>query len=548
MARDIDSFLIDRLIALEGKAAVSYPHGSVDFPKIERVIQNVPRKTWQQDYGTADTENPDCVLVEQRKVAEDHIYAKVYRSYEKIPGPVITSQPQTNEDGSLTTISRQKKLLSAINEGETIVAGIWKKITSEPVEGNLLHGYEVIASRAVPALAVPFTRYDDNLGPVQGYRKLVIYSNQVASLTATAKKTYEGQGDSILVAWEVSETNSNGTGTAGNPAYPVVPASLWDEERGSYSQSKQLTPIAGTSSLVVTAGVATRIRYEQFNEFLWQKVTETFAVPGPVRSGQETGEYGVEATTKSLVTTGTLADFGVTIKSSSVTPIDIGLSIKETVTYPTFPILYDFDIDRETGASIVSSYQVVDAASAGTGSISDGIVTTYRHIDKWRSLKTIVNYSAMTGISYDEQRFAGFSVPALLDYTKYFWTTECGAFINYGSPAAGVTVPIFRASDSFMVQMRTTITFTTTKQTYAGLLLRGQSLILGRAQLPNSILIDAGAFYYYGRCFGIAWFPGSTPTYTQYLALIGTEQLVSGESVRLPSGLYRNTTLYVTMP
>jgi hypothetical protein len=212
------------------------------------------------------------------------------------------------------------------------------------------------------------------------------------------------------------------------------------------------------------------------------------------------------------------------------------------VTLPdaAFPILYDYDIDPETGASIVSSYQVVNASSAGAGSISGGIVTTYRHIDKWRSLKTIVNHSAATAITFNEQRFAAYSIPALLDYTAYTWSSECGAFV--------LPTDKLRAGDSFMVQMRTATSFTTTKQTITGLQLMGQTFMLGKGvQFPNGCLVDTGSLSYSGSCTGTVDFEESSPSYSDYLALIGTEQLVSGESVRMRSGLYRNTELHVTL-
>lgn len=327
--------------------------------------------------------------------------------------------------------------------------------------------------------------------------------------------------------------------TSGDKAFPII---------GIYKQSEH-TERPALNSAHPDANrfpehTLTEIRESQDDS---QLLLVYEILPGPVLAGKMmSGEAqgAVAGTTQQTLATGA-ADFTPDWKTLSWTdtPLDQNRKSRSVVTLPddAFPILYDYDIDPETGASIVTTYQVVSAASAGAGSVSGGVVTTYRHIDKWRSLKTVANHSALTGISFDEQRFAAYSVPSLLDYTAYTWTSTCGAFV--------VPTDKLRAGDSFMVQMRTHTSFTTTKQTIEGLQLKGQSFMLGKGvSFPSGCLIDEGDVTYSGDCSGTINFSASSPTYTEYLAMIDTEQLVSGESVRLASGLYRNTELYATMP
>lgn len=227
----------------------------------------------------------------------------------------------------------------------------------------------------------------------------------------------------------------------------------------------------------------------------------------------------------------------LTVVDASVEDLGNGTSIKRTDTLEDeWPTLYDYDIDPETGQTVLTSYRVIDPGAAATATSSSGVITRYKHIDKWRTMEIIENYSDPA--DYDEQRFGAHNFPALVDITTWSYSDGCGTVVEE-----------FRGAFSAMVEMKTTISYTTTKQTISGLTLIPKSFILGRyVQLPGDMLVDGDTLFFSGTCFGSITYTGSDPDYSTYVGSIqGTEQLITGESVRTKSGLYRNTKVYVTM-
>lgn len=140
--------------------------------------------------------------------------------------------------------------------------------------------YEVL-----PGPYLPMTRWDQNLGAVQGRRRAVVWASQVPTLTATGQITYESRDGSSYVAWEIEEFWSNGTGTpsGGNPntPYPITVDDFHDPERGAVQRTTQLVVKTGSEvgSSVHSGGVITKTEYQAFNEFLLKKIVETWAVP-----------------------------------------------------------------------------------------------------------------------------------------------------------------------------------------------------------------------------------------------------------------------------
>ena len=250
--------------------------------------------------------------------------------------------------------------------------------------------------------------------------------------------------------------------------------------------------------------------------------------------GGAVDEVQTQATGSQSISSG-----GLLVLDSEMEVLGNGTSVLKTSTQTdgSWPVLYDYDIDPETGQTILTSYQVVASSSAATATVSSGVITKYKHIDKWRSLKIIETYS--TPADYDEQRFGAHNFPTLWDGV-YGWSTECGAF------ATG-----FRGGFSTMVRMRTTVSFSTSKAAdIDGLTLIPKTLLMGKGvQLPSDLIMDSGSFIYSGTCSGTASFGASDPDYSTYTGSIqGTEQLITGESVKMQrSGLYRTTSVYVYM-
>lgn len=130
-----------------------------------------------------------------------------------------------------------------------------------------------------------FTRYDDDLGPIQGRKRAVVNSDQPAILTATGKTTYEARDGSDNVAWQIEEA------WEGN-SYPVGDKDFYDDERGAVQQHSQLVVRDGTETgtLTETGDVITKTSYEPFNQFLLKKIVETWAAAGPQLTTKTLGQ------------------------------------------------------------------------------------------------------------------------------------------------------------------------------------------------------------------------------------------------------------------
>jgi hypothetical protein len=74
---------------------------------------------------------------------------------------------------------------------------------AQPLSGDerVRHVWEIL-----PSPWVPFTRYDDDLGPIQGRRRAVKNEGQQADLASDRKISYEGRDGSAIVSNEIEET------------------------------------------------------------------------------------------------------------------------------------------------------------------------------------------------------------------------------------------------------------------------------------------------------------------------------------------------------
>jgi hypothetical protein len=149
--------------------------------------------------------------------------------------------------------------------------------------------YEIL-----PGPWVPFTRYDENLGPIQGRRRAVANTGQTASLATTQKKTYEGRDGSAIVSLEIEENWSDGSGSETNPSFPINTRDLYDPSRGAVQESRQLIVPTGNEvgTLENINGTITQTTYEPYNEFLVFKVVQTYKVSGPQLIGSATDNDG----------------------------------------------------------------------------------------------------------------------------------------------------------------------------------------------------------------------------------------------------------------
>jgi hypothetical protein len=166
---------------------------------------------------------------------------------------------------------------------------------AQPSSGDQIvtHIYEIL-----PSPWVPFTRYDDDLGPIQGRRRSVKNEGQVASLAADKRVTYEAREGSAIVYTEIEESWSIKTDDDGNSLFPIRDRDFYDASRGPVQERRQLFVPTGEEigSLTNVNGVITQTSYEPYNEFLSVKVVQTYGVAGPLLQGFSTNNEGQRLT------------------------------------------------------------------------------------------------------------------------------------------------------------------------------------------------------------------------------------------------------------
>jgi len=162
---------------------------------------------------------------------------------------------------------------------------------AQPASGDqvVTHIYEIL-----PSPYVPFTRYDDDLGPIQGRRRSVKNEGQQADLAADKKVSYEGREGSAIVSNEIEETWSIATDEDGNSLFPLKDRDFYDASRGPVQERRQLFVPTGEEegTLENVNGVITQTSYEPYNEFLSVKVVQTYKVDGPQLIGRATDNDG----------------------------------------------------------------------------------------------------------------------------------------------------------------------------------------------------------------------------------------------------------------
>ena len=162
---------------------------------------------------------------------------------------------------------------------------------AQPLSGDerVRHVWEIL-----PSPWVPFTRYDDDLGPIQGRRRSVENTGQQASLASDTKISYEGREGSAIVSTELEETWSIKTDEDGNSLFPIKDRDFYDASRGPVQERRQLFVPTGEeeASLENVDGIITQTSYEPYNEFLSVKIVQTYKVNGPLLVGSATNNEG----------------------------------------------------------------------------------------------------------------------------------------------------------------------------------------------------------------------------------------------------------------
>ena len=163
---------------------------------------------------------------------------------------------------------------------------------AQPLSGDerVRHTWEIL-----PSPYVPFTRYDDDLGPVQGRRRFVVNSGQEASLERDKKVSYEAREGSAIVSSEIEETWDGGsTDPDLESPFPIKDRDFYDPSRGAVQERRQLVSTTGNevATLENKDGIITQTSYEAYNEYLSFKVVQTYSVDGPQLVGFATNNEG----------------------------------------------------------------------------------------------------------------------------------------------------------------------------------------------------------------------------------------------------------------
>lgn len=271
---------------------------------------------------------------------------------------------------------------------------------AQPISGDqrVRHTWEIL-----PSPWVPFTRYDDDLGPIQGRRRSVKNEGQVASLAADKRTTYEAREGSAIVYTEIEESWSIKTDDDGNSLFPIKTRDFYDEARGSVQETRQLFVPDGTEegSISNENGIITKISYDAYNEYLAIKIVETWKENGEDLIGGQTGTWGVESTQRILVPAGTDVQYGFGIKSGAIVPTSKEQAEKRLENYPEDSdndgIIYTLigqEQDETTEAVITVEKSLVEASTVLSGRVAnyitglrgDGYVVEVQPLDKWHSI------------------------------------------------------------------------------------------------------------------------------------------------------------------
>jgi len=218
---------------------------------------------------------------------------------------------------------------------------------AQPISGDerVRHVWELL-----PSPWVPFTRYDDDLGPVQGRRRSVKNEGQVAIREADKQVTYDAREGSAIVYTELEETWSIATDNDGNSLFPIRDRDFYDPSRGPVQERRQILVPTGeeSGSLENVNGVITQTSYEPYNDFLSIKVVQTYKVNGPQLVGNTTDNDGqlVTVTTQRKGANGYVPPNPTATRTVEVSREDAEALIERIVDTPEIFKANTFSVER----------------------------------------------------------------------------------------------------------------------------------------------------------------------------------------------------------
>jgi len=254
---------------------------------------------------------------------------------------------------------------------------------AQPISGDqrVRHVWEIL-----PSPWVPFNRYDDDLGPVQGRRRSVKNDGQVADLTTDKRTTYEAREGSAIVYTELEEAWSIKVDEDGNSLFPIRDRDFYDASRGPVQERRQLFVPTGeeVGSLENVNGVITQTSYEPYNEFLSVKIVQTYKVDGPQLIGKATDNDGqlVTVTTQRKGADGYAPPNPTATRTVEVSREDAESLVERIVDTPEIFKANTFSVERpdpipqkfRVAVPIQSSQEIVEG-TAVTPSLEEGEIS-----------------------------------------------------------------------------------------------------------------------------------------------------------------------------
>jgi hypothetical protein len=298
---------------------------------------------------------------------------------------------------------------------------------AQPSAGDQIvtHVYEIL-----PAPWVPFTRYDDDLGPVQGRRRAVKNEGQQADLAADKKVSYEGRDGSAIVSNEIEETWSIKTDEDGNSLFPIRDRDFYDASRGAVQERRQLFVPTGEEegTLENINGVITQTSYEPYNEFLSVKIVQTYKVDGPQLIGKSTNNEGqlITVTTQRKGAVGYIPPNPTATRTVEVSREDAESVVERIVDTPSVfsgesksverpdPVPQKFRVkipvrsQEQTIAGTIQTPQLVTTSSITELSKSEQQVTEFVKQTRTTS-RILAEGGTINGLQYTQEMGGGFA-------------------------------------------------------------------------------------------------------------------------------------------
>jgi hypothetical protein len=329
---------------------------------------------------------------------------------------------------------------------------------------RVLRAYEVL-----PGPWIPFTRYDDDLGPVQGRRRAVLNQNQLGGeITASSKVNFEGREGSSVVLIEIQENWTDGTGAGfQNPPFPKVFRSTYTDIRGTVDQSSQIIvrPFFGAEATRVrTPGAPgnrnymTLTYYEPYadNPYLTRQIIEVWIEP-VIQDFKISSEHGggiievdetIEHPGDQVIPVGLLITDG---SVKTLTPDEQVLHSEKLFGLPgipesSWPILNGAHTDEKTGIVLNFTKQVIDAYTpVPPRSGYRGPFVEDQPYDRWKTIRIITTPDCST-LPPDEDFYTTrpYSLPPTLLSLEAIWTDVA----EYSSEAHDTSAKVIASSGS----------------------------------------------------------------------------------------------------